>query len=107
MGIAVTSIMFGLFHVTPHGIALATIMGVWLGILAYRTGSVVPGMLCHGAANSGWNVWQVGKGLWGMPETPSTAVSVIGITLMVLCFALAIWALATKTAEPDAAVSEA
>ena len=95
-GIAVTSIIFGLFHVTPHGIALATIIGVWLGVLAYRTGSIVPGILCHAAINSGWNVWQVGKKLWGLPETPSTATSVIGITLMVLFFALSIWALATQ-----------
>lgn len=60
-GIAVTSIIFGLFHVTPHGIALATIIGVWLGMLAYQIGSILPGIFCHAAINSGWNIGQVGK----------------------------------------------
>ena len=81
-----TSIMFGLFHVTPHGIALATIIGAWLGVLAYRTGSIWSGIFCHAAINSSWNVWQVGKQLWGLPETPPMTVSVIGIVLMIFFF---------------------
>lgn len=105
MGIAVTSLLFGLFHITPHGIALATIIGVWLGVMAYRTGSVVPGMLCHAAINSGWNVWQVGKKLWGLPEIPSMTVSVIGVSCMVVLFAAAIGVLATQTNQADGAPS--
>ncbi len=99
-GIAVTSIIFGLFHVSPQGIALATILGVWLGVLAYRTGSIWSGIFCHAAINSGWNVWQVGKKLWALPETFSMTESVIGIALMTLFFAIAIWVLATQISKP-------
>ncbi len=106
-GIIVTSIIFGLFHVTPHGIALATIIGAWLGVLAYRTGSIWSGIFCHAAINSSWNVWQVGKQLWGLPETPSMTVSVIGIVLMIFFFGLAIWVLATQVGRtPDRSVTE-
>lgn len=106
-GIIVTSIVFGLFHVTPHGIALATIIGVWLGVLAYRTGSIWSGIFCHAAINSGWNIWQVGKKLWGFPESPSLPMSVIGIAAMTLCFAVAIWVLATQISKPtDSSIAE-
>ncbi|MCG8648405.1 MAG: CPBP family intramembrane metalloprotease, partial [Pirellulales bacterium] len=51
--IALTSVLFGLFHVLTGGVLLierfvpSTIMGVLLGWLAYRTGSVLPGMVLH------------------------------------------------------------
>lgn len=101
-GILATSIVFGLFHVTPHGIALATILGLWLGILAYRTGSIWSGIFCHALINSGWNIWQVGKQLWGFPETPTLTFSVLGITFMLGTFAVAVWVvlIQTETASP-------
>ena len=87
-------------HVSPQGIALATILGLWLGVLAYRTGSIWSGIFCHAAINSGWNVWQVGKKLWGLPASPSMTVSVLGILLMTLFFVVAIWVLATQISKP-------
>lgn len=86
LAIGLTSIIFGLFHVTPHGIALATIMGVWLGVIAWRTNSIWPGACCHAFVNSGWNVYQVGRFQWGMPDIPPLWFSVVGGALVVAAF---------------------
>lgn len=104
-GIIATSIIFAIFHITPHAMALALVIGLWLGVIAYRTGSVWSGALCHGCINSGWNVWQVGKQLWGFPETVSPTVAVVGIAVMVLLFALAIRVLVRPMREPKEEVT--
>ncbi|MDA8743415.1 CPBP family intramembrane metalloprotease [Rubripirellula amarantea] len=90
VAIGITSVVFGLFHVSPHGIALATIVGVWLGVIAWRTNSIWPGVFCHAFINSGWNVYQVGKFHWGFPEIPSTMFCIIGGTLTLAAFALSL-----------------
>jgi len=87
LAIGVTSIIFGLFHVTPHGIALATIIGVWLGIIAWRTDSIWPTVCCHAFINSGWNVYQVGRIHWGIPTIPPLWFNVIGGTVVMIAFA--------------------
>ena len=87
VAIGVTSLVFGLFHVTPHGIALATIIGVWLGVIAWRTNSMWPGACCHAFINSGWNVYQVGRFRWGFPETPPVWFTVIGGAVVIVAFA--------------------
>ncbi len=56
--ILTTALLFGLFHVvTPGGISLvrlgpSTLAGVFLGWVAWRTGSVWPSMVLHGCHNS-------------------------------------------------------
>ena len=79
-GIVVASFVFALVHITPHAITLAFILGLWLGIIAYRTGAVWSGMICHGFINSSWNVLQVGNFQWGFPKTyPTWAYVVVGL----------------------------
>jgi membrane protease YdiL (CAAX protease family) len=86
VAIGVTSLVFGLFHVTPHGIALATIIGVWLGVIAWRTNSIWPSACCHAFVNSGWNVYQVGRFQWGFPDVPPVWFCVIGGTVVLAAF---------------------
>ena len=43
----------------PSAIALAFPLGIWLGVLAWRTGSIWPSIVCHAAINSGWNALQI------------------------------------------------
>lgn len=93
VGISVTTILFALFHVTPHAMALAFIVGIWLGILAWRTGSIWPGVICHAFMNSTWNVWQVGQRLWGLPENLAISAWVVSGTLATAVFAFACWVL--------------
>jgi uncharacterized protein len=90
VAIGITSVIFGLFHITPHGIALATILGVWLGVISWRTNSVWPGAFCHAFINSGWNVYQVGKFHWGFPEIPPMMFCVVGALIVLAAFAWSI-----------------
>ena len=50
--IVMTSILFGLFHLHPSNILPPILLGLVLGILVERTGSIVPAMLMHFAVNS-------------------------------------------------------
>jgi membrane protease YdiL (CAAX protease family) len=86
VAIGVTSAVFGLFHVTPHGIALATIIGVWLGVIAWRTNSIWPSACCHAFINSGWNVYQVGRFQWGIPQIPPIWFSLVGGAVVIAAF---------------------
>ncbi len=93
VAIGVTSILFGLVHITPHAIALATVIGVWLGVMAWRTNSIWPGACCHAFINSGWNVYQVGRIHWGIPEVPPLWFSAIGGAVVLAAFVTSIWVL--------------
>ncbi len=96
VAILVTSTIFGIFHVTPHAIVFAFVLGLWLGVLAWRTGSIIPSIACHAFVNGAWNVWQVGNRLWGFPETPPVAAIVGGGVIVVACFGLSVWLVCRK-----------
>ncbi len=63
VGILIASLLFGVFHIMPHAIAFATPIGIWLGLVAWRTGSTWPGIICHALLNGLWNVRNVGIAL--------------------------------------------
>jgi sodium transport system permease protein len=50
--VLVTAIMFGISHGVLQQSICATIMGLLLGYIALKTGSVLPGILIHAANNS-------------------------------------------------------
>lgn len=50
--IVVTSVLFGLFHLHPSNIIPPILIGIVLGLLVERTGSIVPAMLLHFATNA-------------------------------------------------------
>jgi membrane protease YdiL (CAAX protease family) len=91
IAILVTSAVFALFHVTPTAMVAVFPLGVWLGVLAWRTGSVWPGIVCHATVNGVWNVRNVGMALGYFPkETPLLLLIVLGIAGSVAF----VWALA-------------
>lgn len=51
VAIGVTSVLFGIYHGNVEQFFTTTFMGVWLGVLAWRTGSVLPGIVAHFAIN--------------------------------------------------------
>jgi membrane protease YdiL (CAAX protease family) len=88
VAITVTSVLFTLMHVTPHAMAAVIPLAFWLGALAWRTGSVWPGIVCHAFVNGAWNAWQVSRLVAGLPEMPP-APALIGVVLVALvCFAV-------------------
>ncbi|MCH2183063.1 MAG: CPBP family intramembrane metalloprotease [Mariniblastus sp.] len=90
VGIGVTSVVFGLVHVTPQGIVLATIIGVWLGLLAWRTNSIWPSACCHAVINSGWNFYQIGMIHEWIPRDFPVWFSVIGGLVVLVAFVVSI-----------------
>jgi len=60
VAILVTSLIFAAFHIMPPVVLFAFPVGVWLGIMAWKSGSVWPGVICHAAINGIWNIYQVG-----------------------------------------------
>lgn len=95
--IVVASLVFAIFHVLPAAIALAFPLGIWLGVLAWRTGSIWPGAVCHAFVNGTWNAVQIGGRLMGADMTGEAeptafdwsvlaAIFVIGLA----CFVLAV-----------------
>ncbi len=50
--VAVSSLFFCAAHYDPVHIIAVVPGGVWLGVIAWRSGAVWPGMLCHAAMNA-------------------------------------------------------
>lgn len=49
--IFITGLLFALFHLDIIGLLPRTLLGVYFGILVWRSGSIFPAMLAHGANN--------------------------------------------------------
>ncbi|MCZ6735414.1 MAG: type II CAAX endopeptidase family protein, partial [Planctomycetota bacterium] len=45
--IGFTSFLFAAAHIDPHHFLMVLPIGVWLGIVAWRSGSIWPAILCH------------------------------------------------------------
>jgi membrane protease YdiL (CAAX protease family) len=82
LAILVTSLLFGILHMMPHAVVSAFIGGLWLGTLAWWTGSVWPGVVCHAFINAWATFWAIGHSAGLVPEDPSgatmVAVNVVG-----------------------------
>lgn len=55
IGLLLTSLAFAIMHFDPAGFPSRWLMGLWFGYLAWRTGSVWPGLVAH-ALNNAWGV---------------------------------------------------
>ena len=47
VAIGITSVLFAAIHLDPYQALGVFFTGVWLGIVAWRTGSIWPGVACH------------------------------------------------------------
>lgn len=66
--ILVTSVLFALLHVDPPAMALALVLGIWLGFVAWKTGSILPTMATHALINGGWNLANITVRQSSLPE---------------------------------------
>jgi membrane protease YdiL (CAAX protease family) len=84
-GIAVTAFLFGLMHFDPIHSTLAGAMGLWLGFVRHRTGSVLPTMAAHVINNI---VATLGAASGLVPDRPlvTAAVGAGATLLLVLAF---------------------
>ncbi len=52
VAIALAALDFGIMHGHPASMLYAFPLGLWLGYIAWRAGSIVPAMLCHAAIDA-------------------------------------------------------
>ena len=97
-GIVIASVLFGAMHMDPLQSPLTAIIGLYLGYITERTGSIRPAMLCHAVNNS----VQVGLvlALRHAPEEvlkqaqqgpPATQMLIIPLIVSLGIFALCLW----------------
>ena len=55
--IALSTVLFSVVHLDPVHIVFAAPIGIWVGIVAWRTGSVWPTIACHASVNGLWNIY--------------------------------------------------
>jgi uncharacterized protein len=69
------SVIFAAFHGTPVWALTVLPLGLWFGLLAWRTGSLWPGIICHGFINGSVNAIRVAEkmGVWSEDEFPTVA----------------------------------
>jgi membrane protease YdiL (CAAX protease family) len=99
VAILVTAALFALSHGNLPQIAVTFPMGIWLGILAWRTGSVWPSMLCHAFWNAMVHLAGIGYHLGVLSPTVSLAVGVAAVGLGLACFVLSVRVLARRPEE--------
>jgi len=102
IGIALTSVLFAFIHGSPYFMAMVLPMGIWLGIVTWRTGSIWPAVACHAVENvvvtflcrhAGVDASKV----WVEPSTVAIALLVPAV----LAMAVAIPMLARSRPDPD------
>jgi membrane protease YdiL (CAAX protease family) len=84
--IAITATLFALMHVMPLDVVALFPFSLWLGVVAWKTGSVFPGMLCHAFVNGGVNVWRMIVRFAEISPTTQVIVVTAILLLSTACF---------------------
>jgi membrane protease YdiL (CAAX protease family) len=93
VAILVASSLFGIMHIMPHAVVFAFAIGLWLGVLAWRTDSVWPSVVCHAFINGSWNIWHIGRKLADWPAVPPMPLTIALAVAVVGCFVASVWIL--------------
>ena len=82
--IMITAILFGVMHLNPVQGVFAVLLGIYIGYLAEKSGSVRPGMACHFANNAIQVILARYLAAWNVSETAMTiTVGVLAVVLVV------------------------
>jgi membrane protease YdiL (CAAX protease family) len=90
VAITVTSLLFAIVHVQPHHVVAVFPIGLWLGVVAWKSGSVIPSILCHAFINGSLNAWRMIAKFNELPEGTQHLVYIGGLFVGVICFVLAV-----------------
>jgi uncharacterized protein len=100
--IPLTSLLFAVMHMMPIQVVFTFFLGLWLGLVAWRTGSIWPSMVCHAA----WNACAVGMNIaltkLEFDDVPIYAWG-LGAAALMPFFAAGLWILLRQPAPPLAA----
>ncbi len=99
--VLISSFLFALAHLNVFQFIPSLVLGVVLGILAVRSGSILPGILFHLIHNGLLIGLTYISGMDGMPESlPATAVTTFVIEALCLILAgLCLWPLVRRRGE--------
>ena len=100
VAILAASLMFAVMHLMPHPMALACLVGIWLGILAWRTDSTWPGIVSHATFNGLWNIYVIGSKLKYLPDPMPVWFQVLFFGIAGACFIISIALLIRTRAAP-------
>jgi membrane protease YdiL (CAAX protease family) len=79
--------------VAPQVVVFAFPIGVWFGIISWRTGSIWPTIAGHAFINGMWNIFNLSQKFDAIPEV-STPVTLVGMAILGLsCFVPSCWIL--------------
>lgn len=98
--------LFGILHIDPLHVIFATVLGVWLGVLAWRCGSVWPAIACHIAVNAALNVIGV---LAMQSEDSEVLLGCVGLMVMTVAavaFIVSVRFLARMPSPPPTASAD-
>ncbi len=101
VAIPVVALVFAAFHGTPIWAISVLPLGLWLGILAWQTGSLWPGIVCHAFVNGSVNVWRVGTALGVLPEEVSPLTTYTGLGIALALAVLSGWLLIHYQPTPE------
>ncbi len=94
-----TSCLFAQLHLEPVQVVYVFPIGVWLGVVAWRAGSVWPTMLCHAFLNGSWNIIQIGSDLAGLSDTLNVVIAASAAGAGLVCLAVSVWVLLWRCGE--------
>lgn len=96
-----TAVIFSLFHLNPWQAIAALPLGLWFAWLVLRTGSIIPGILCHAIYNfsAGFLLKPISLALgdtvteWENSQSLSPTVFVVGVVVTGIGTAILHWQL--------------
>lgn len=116
--VLLTSLLFGVFHVVtsaalaPERFLPSTFLGLILGVIAWRTRSIWPGVLLHVVHNglllsmayyrkelaaAGWGLEEVADGQWGAGDPSHLPIQWLAVAGLVVLLACGLMWLSTRT----------
>ena len=86
IAIVVSALIFGVIHLNPVQTVFGFLYGLLLGWLAWRTGSLLPGIFAHMANNATVMLMpdSVADAINGMSLTAECVAAAVGLVLLVI-----------------------
>ncbi|MCB9923085.1 MAG: CPBP family intramembrane metalloprotease [Planctomycetaceae bacterium] len=86
--IGVTTLMFSLVHGAPYQIVAVIPLGIWFGVVAWRTGTIVPTIISHAFVNGGLISWQLLAKFKAISDTTQSIANIFFFGIGILSFVL-------------------
>jgi CAAX protease family protein len=86
VAITVTSLLFAIMHIMPAAVLATLPIGLWLGVVAWRTGSIGPSIACHAFVNGSINAWRMIVKFAELSDTAQWVILGAAVLLGIVCF---------------------